>query len=241
MRRAVELNSARGRCWRKIALAACLSAPLSMMADVVTVSGGGSVPAYSPCGFGNCNAGVYMSFQVKDGGGTPDYGVAALWDSANWELVSIPDLQPNLPPGSTVNSATLSFTDKAWAGQADGNIALYTSTSSQLTSVNLTESCGNGRVEIAAPAASGSVTFIPCGPSFSLGADFSGTSFIGLTGWDQPQTPGYYYADDFLFEQVDYSLAVDYTPPLPEPGFFVLTGLGTFGLLAIAILRKIRA
>ena len=74
-----------------------------------------------------------------------------------------------------------------------------------------------------------------------MGADFTGTSFIGLTGWDQPQTPGYYYADDFLFEQVDYSLAVDYTPPLPEPGFFVLTGLGTFGLLAIAILRKIRA
>ena len=88
MRRAVELNSVRGRCWRKIALAACLAAPLSMMADVVTVSGGGSVPAYSPCGWsGNCNAGVYMSFQVRDGGGTPDYGVAALWDSANWELV----------------------------------------------------------------------------------------------------------------------------------------------------------
>src|ERR1035438_309022 len=102
------------------------SSDLSMMADVVTVSGGGSVPAYSPCGFGNCNAGVYMSFQVKDGGGTPHYRPAAQWDSANGELVSIPDLQPNLPPGSTVNSATLSFTDKAWAGQADGNIALYT-------------------------------------------------------------------------------------------------------------------
>jgi hypothetical protein len=225
------------RRWRKIAFAAFAAMAMPLMADEVTVLGsaGGSMGSL----------GVDFEVTVFPNGSV-GYALSQLSDTATWTLGLGLDFS-GLPAGSTINSATFFFSAPNISLSPEGGAPQLTGTASiSLASAGFTESgcpstsAPNFPTFGGSPANSMSIQFMPCASSFDLDTVFTGTASVDLTSWNIPTTPGTYENALLAFDNIDYGVTVDYTPPVPEPSFLALTALGILGILSIGIRRKNR-
>jgi hypothetical protein len=215
-----------------------LLAPLAGQAGIITVGGfaGGVING----------AGVDLEVTVLPNGAF-EYGLADLHATASWGL-GLTLISPVLPSGSVINSATLSWSlPVAFLYAEIGEPVLYATASSELTSVDFVEDCGNGNFASYSQATTsvGAIQFVPCSSSFYVFPTLSGTTDIELTGWSIPSTPGIYENALLLSENISYSLSVDYAPPavdpevVPEPSFlWIFASFAVCGILATALRRN---
>jgi hypothetical protein len=243
--------------WSGIAFAAAVLAvtPQPVAADVASASGTGE---FSEAGS------ALLQFSVNPDGSISGYPGCIEFISCdgvtsaplNWELNvngvplgphgEVPGLDfPSLPPGSTINSATFSFT--VFPSPADagpGNNVFWTVQGSlAVQSVTLNAGCAGqytftplGTWSAPFPAGN-TVSFVPCTtgelfyyPDFSGGGDATAVANI-------PSEPGAYFAGVNVLASADFTVTVDYSVA-PEPGTYgFLVGLGMVGFFAIRMGR----
>lgn len=232
---------------------------LPAAADTITVSGQSFEQplVFHTVGY---NAGAFSliaaAFRVSPNGANLD-SVTDNFLAGTWALVCC-SLEVQLPAGSTINSATFTFSD-AQAQPISASPDFYSVTGSldlndvQVAINDLSGDCGFAFNDFAAPFSSG-MTYplnVPCASSTDLllFPDFSGTGFVAGTVLQYPtydparaNYPGeieYVEFDGFMDLTMDYSATVDFTP-LPEPNETVPFALAAAVFLLAGAARRQR-
>lgn len=247
----MEKSRFRGHIWRwlGIAFAALVVAgtPRPAAADVASASASGF--------FGEAG-GAFFAFVVNPDGSLScyDFGFGCFGPSTSgglaWEFdadgsplgsaggSSLLDF-PALPPGSIIDSATVSFDANVGTNYAVpfNNVGYTVEGSLALQSVTFSSSCGGGGSFSAPFSGVEPIAFVPCpfGDTFFTG-DFSGGGDATADAVI-PSEPGAYVSTLNVGVSVDYTITVNYSET-PEPHTYgLLIGLGMVGFFAIRIRR----
>ena len=224
--------------------AALLATPLSLVAETITLQGNFSAAARQVCTpyGGSCNVGVDLEIEVNPDG-SQIWGISQFADSGTWSIGGgmYEWLFPSLPAGSTIRNATFTFSEPTPDFLAVGLEPELTATASTTFDYAgfLEDGCPDGilRSYGGAPSPDHSIHYVPCSASSYLFLEFGGAATVQLTNVILPETPGSYYNSLYLYESIDYSLTVDYTSAVPEPGSLAMAGAAILGILAIKMSR----
>jgi PEP-CTERM motif len=234
------------RC-RNFAFATLLTMPL--WADVASVTGSLSTgTSWDTYGYE-----LGVDFYAINGNYEPldtqmaDWGYWGVGFDSDWAINS-----PSLPAGSIVDSATFTVdivdpeqvaTYPAITNGYVDPVSVTVETSYYDPTVAVTDMNG-----LYAASSGPTVSFTPSSANFTIYPSVFGGASVYITNVTLPPCPSNpsgscsaIFSDYVMGPQIDYTLSVNYTPAsaVPEPGFFGLAGIGTFGLLVLG--RKRRA
>lgn len=226
-----------------LAVAALGVTPLPLTADIASVSGSGfSFVADS----GDLQYNVNFDGSVQVTGGDPFSGSWGLVAEQCAPRICNPGVFfPSLPDGSIINSATFSFDVHVGAGPNAGNGAATLDGSAALTDFTVFDpnspGCSFGGSAGPLLDVEYTFSFVPC----AAAGDWFEPAFFGrdtftLTPNAQFESFGSYFIGYNAHASADYTITLNYTPPVPEPATYgLMVGLIMLGLVAIRLRTRL--
>lgn len=213
--------------------------PLPLTADIASVSGNAF---FSEADSGDIQYTVNPDGSVQVTGGDPFTGfwyVPAQGFCAS-HICNPGEDFPSLPDGSTINSVTFSFDPRVGAGFNVGNGAATVDGSAVLTDFTVFDlnspGCDFGGSAGPSLGVEYTFSFAPCAAAGDRYVPaFSGTDTFTLTPNAQFEF-GSYFVGYNAAANVDYTITVNYSPPVPEPGTYgLIVGMIIVGLVTIRL------